>query len=122
MRSASTKRQRNGSVGEWQEVAAPRGVRKRQERGPTITGTAIWGSALDLQSGVEIYIGNTHSGATKEKIEAFLKENAAVNDILDFKVDEIVTLDKIPNPPSRAWKVRVPKRSRGVLPRGLEDP
>ena len=39
-----------------------------------------------------------------------MKENAAANSISDFKIDEIVTLNKTPNPPSRSWKVRVPKR------------
>ena len=49
--------------------------------------------AVDLQGPVEIYIGNTHPGATKERVEVFLKENAAVNNIHDFKVDKIVTLN-----------------------------
>ena len=110
MRSASTKRQRNGSDGEWQEVAPPRGVKKRQEQGPTSTGTANWGSALDLQCGVEIYIGNTHPLTTKERVESWLYEAAAAHNVSNFNVDDVVTLNKTPNPPSRSWKVRVPKR------------
>ena len=110
MRSASTKRQRNGSEGEWQEVPLPRGVKKRQERGPTSTGTANWGSAVDLQCGVEIYIGSTAHHSTKEKIQEWLYEVAATNNVDDFRVDDIVTLNKTPNPPTRSWKVRVPKR------------
>ena len=110
VRSASTKRQRNGSEGEWQEVPPPRGVKKRQERGPTLTGTANWGSAVDLQCGVEIYLGSTSHKSTKELIQKWFYEVAARNNVDDFRIDDIVTLNKTPNPPTRSWKVRVPKR------------
>jgi hypothetical protein len=75
-----------------------------------MSGTANWGNSSDLQGPVEIYIGNVNPTTEMEQVVIFLKENAAMNHIADFKVDEIVPLTKVPNPTSRSWKLRVPKR------------
>ena len=107
-RSVSNKRQRNGSEGEWQEPAGPRGARKKKDKMPTARGTADFGKFLDLQRPVEIYIGNGNPTINKERIVGFLSENAEKNNVANFKVDEIVTLTKVENPSRRSWKLRVP--------------
>ena len=112
-RSASAKRQRSGSDGEWQVVAPPppRGAKKRQEWGPTLTGTATGGTAAKFQRGVEIYVGNTPGYVTADDVRDTLYERANTQPFAgEFQIDDVVTLNKHPNPQTRSWKLRVPKR------------
>ena len=101
-RSVSRKRQRNGSGGEWQEPARPRGARKKKEGMPTSRGTASLDDFPDLEGSVEVYIGNVNPHLTKDRIVEFLERNATQRGVEDFKVEEIVPLTKVENPRSRS--------------------
>ena len=59
---------------------------------------------------MEIYVGNIDPKISKEAIVTWLGKIAEKNDVVYFKVNEIVTLTKVENPRIRSWKLRVPAR------------
>ena len=86
-----------------------KGGRGRRRRGSPRPGGRRTGKGfVDLQGPGEIYVGNIDPKISKEDILTWLGKIAERNVVMDFKVNEILTLTKVENPRIRSWKLRVP--------------
>ena len=83
------------------EASRATGARRKKgrmpmERMPTNRGAATLDDDFaDLQGSIEFYIGRVKPEFHKERIVAFKNKK-------DFKVDKIVPLTKVENPPTRS--------------------
>ena len=69
----------------------------------------------DLAGPAEFWVGNTRADTVKEKVEEVLKLCADKQSLVDFKVEDVVSLTKEENPRTRSWKVVVPARFKEVM-------
>ena len=69
----------------------------------------------DLAGPAEFWVGNTRAPTVKEKVEEVLKLCADKQSLVDFKVEDVVSLTKEENPRTRSWKVVVPARFKEVM-------
>jgi hypothetical protein len=117
-RSHSAKRIR-GPDGEWHEARSSRGARKAKQRtqAKAETGTGSLEGYDHLAAPVVVWIGDTHSTATKDEMKEALLKSAEKLGFADFQVEDVhcLTKETIINPRTKSWKVTVPQKFKEVM-------
>ena len=108
-----------GCVAGGQQQYQYQTVPPRRQPRPVTYGTKNIASAGAEAAPVEVYVGNTNPRATKEIVEAVLKDCAKdMPDNVDLEVLDVRCLtnpERDPNPRTRSWVVRVPFKFKSLM-------